>query len=168
MYNRIKGSAALWLGVVAMAITLLSYLAIGRAETMYALNILVLSVSVVVNITWFPAAMGAIRNGAKSAADKIVLTVWGSWMILTIQRIYALLLTIYTVDDVRPQWLIESPINVLIVTNIIVVGCYAAYSTIGEAEAPRQEKLWVYFGTAAGGCVFGILVTWTLLGGKIF
>lgn len=164
MYNRIKGSAAPWLGVVAMALALLSYFVIGRAETLYALNILVLSVSVVVNITWAPAAMGAIRNGAKSAADKIVLTVWGSWMILSSQRLYTLLLTVYG----RPDWLIETPINILIVTGIIVAGCYAAYSTIGEAEAPRQEKLWVYFGTAAGGCVFGILVTWTLLGGKIF
>lgn len=164
MYNRLKSSAALWLGFVAMAFALLSYFVVGRAETLYALNILVLSVSVVVNITWLPAAIGAIKNGARSAADKIVLTVWGSWMILTIQRIYALLLTIYE----RPTWLIETPINALIVTGIIVAGCYAAYSTIGEAEAPHQEKIWVYFGTAAGGCVFGVLVTWTLLGGRIF
>jgi hypothetical protein len=164
MLQAAKYNVALWLGFIAMGLALVSYYLIGRAETLYALNILVLSVSVVVNITWFPAAIGAIRNGARSAADKIVLTVWGSWMILTVQRIYTLLLTVYE----RPSWLIETPINILIVTGIIVAGRYAAYSTIGEAEAPRQEKLWVYFGTAAGGCVFGILVTWSLLGAKIF
>jgi hypothetical protein len=162
--------AAIWLAGLAILMDLAFFYTLGVTTLALILNILVLGVAVVASLSWTPAAISAFRNGAAHADDKVILSVWGSWTVLLLQRIYVLGITIAseTKPDgtvVRPAWLVESPINSLIVTLIIIIGCYASYATVTEAGAPKRERSWMVFCTGVAiGVVIGVLGLLVLAG----
>jgi hypothetical protein len=144
---------ALLLGLAALVLNNIIYLLLGYETDTLLTQILVLGVAIAVTVSWLPAAIQAFTRGAIRAADKITISVWTVWAIVTVQRFYALTLNVLD----RPDWLVYSPIASNIVTAIIVAGAYAAYATVGEADAPKQERGWVLFATFCGGLVAGAL-----------
>ncbi len=155
MGPNMKTQNALWLAFIAVFVNLAMFYVLGPDTTILTLQVIVLGVAVTVSVSWFPAAIQAIRRSASSAADKIVLSVWSAWTVLVLQRVYALFLTVYD----RPDALVRSPISSLVTTLIIVAGVYAAYATVTDTDVPVQERSWVIFATAVGSFVAGALAT---------
>lgn len=158
-----KANRALWFAFFAVVADLASFYLIGAEETTLAVTVAVLGIAVAVSVAWLPAAVGAFRNGAKSAGDKITLSIWGAWTVLVLQRMYALFLTVLK----RPDWLVDSPSANIIITLIAVAGVYAVYSTVSEANAPRQDRTWTLIAVAAGSFVAGGLAVYAFLTGLV-
>ena len=151
----LKRYNALWLGMFAVMSTLTSFYTWGYEFTTHVLNVIILGVAVTVSMSWTPAALRAIQDGANGGANKVILAIWLSWTALIIQRIYAFALTVMG----RPNWLVESVCGPLVITCLIVAGSYAAYSTVSESEVPQVERQWVLLSTLAGGICMGVLGT---------
>lgn len=171
--GRTRTHSAVLLGALAILLSIAAYYVIGRVITKLILDILLFGVAVVVCWTWFSAAVGALRGGARSAADKIILTVWGSWTALLVQRIYVLAITALTITEpdgtqLRPLWLSEGPISVLVVTVVLIAGTYAAYATVSEADVPIHERRSILVATFVGGLAVGILTTIAVIFGFTF
>lgn len=158
--------ATLWLGALVLILTLVLFYWAGMTITTLALNTVVLGIAVITSVSWGPAALLAFKDGGRTASDKIIISVWGAWTVLLIQRIYALGISITTVDGVEAKWLTESPIQPMIVALICVVGAYASYATVTEAGAPKRERSWMIFSTGVGvGVVVGVIGL-LILGGR--
>lgn len=160
----LQGYTALIVGGVALAAALVSYYVLGTVLTKLILDILLLGAAVIVSWTWAPAAFQAAKNGARSAAHKIILTVWTSWSALLIQRLYVLGLS----ASGRPKWLLNSPVPIVVATLILIAGGYAAYATISEPDVPIQERRHVLFASFLGGLVVGSVLASALIFGFTF
>lgn len=154
-------NAILWLSVAIIATYLATYLIVGAEISVQAVRFLLLVIAIIVGISWLPAALSALRGGVRSAADKIVITVWGSWTLLICSSIYAVLNIILE----QPKWLENSPALGIILTLFFMMGLYAAYATVSVEAMPKQEKIWLLVSTFLGGGVMGAVLTWIILAG---
>lgn len=154
----------LWMTLVANLLILICYGLFGLQFLNLPLNILVLGVAVTSSAAWFPVAIAAITRGAGLASDKIALSIWAVWTILTIQRFYALALLIWK----RPDALVGSPIQLLIVANIIIAGIYASYATVTDSEVVHADRTWTLISTFLGGIVAGGVAVYMAINGLNF
>lgn len=154
-------NAILWLSAAIIATYMATYLIVGAELSVLAVRFLLLVIAVIVGISWLPAAISAMRGGVRSAADKIVITVWGSWTLLICSSIYAVLNIVLE----QPAWLTNSPALGIILTMFFMMGLYAAYATLSAEVLPKQEKVWLLISTFLGGTVMGAVATWIILVG---
>lgn len=171
--RRIKANAAVLLGALGIVLAVGSYYTAGQQFTKLVLDILLFGVAIVVFGTWFFAALDALRNGAKTASDKVILTVWGTWTAVLVQRIYVLVITALSTTNAegvvtRPLWLTDSPVSVFLVALFLIAGLYAAYATVSEADVPVQERRSVLIATFVGGLAVGVVGTAAVIFGFTF
>lgn len=152
---------AIWLGLGAVILDVLAYFLLGYDTTIRALQILVLGVAVAAMTAWTPAATNAIKRGATTAADKIVLSIWMAWTVLTLQRFY----TFFVVLLDRPDWLVQSIFPSIITVNIIVAGIYATFATASESTIPKQDHAWTMISVGLGSFVAGSFATFVFVTG---
>jgi hypothetical protein len=164
MPHRLKTHAAVLLGFLAVGICLAAHYVIGQELTKLYLDVL-LGASVIVSLTWFPAARDAIRRGANTAGDKIILSIWVSWTALLVQRIYVLGVSITTdpITGQRADWLVTSPAATVVAALILVAGAYTAYATVSDARVPIHERKFVLTATFIGGLIVGFVLACALI-----
>lgn len=148
-----------WWSLVALAVYFISFYVVGYRTTGIVLNILLTGISIVMSVSWGPAALDAFKNGMQSAVDKIIIVVWGAWTVLIFQRSYALLS--YVLE--RPEWLINGPISGLIGVLILILGVFAAYSTVSDAQTPTSERRHILAATFGGGIFVGGAIVYGFL-----
>lgn len=154
----LRGYSAVVLAVGALVTALLAYFIFGPYWTKLVLDVLLLGAAVVVSLTWLSAAVEAVKNGARDAGDKIVLTVWVSWTALLGQRIYALVVSFLRANNPQSSTatqLMESPIPIMVGTLILIAGAYASYATVAETHVPLREQRYVLIASFIGGMVVG-------------
>lgn len=146
--------ATLILSVVAVLAYLVIYGTFGQIFSKFVVDSLALGLAVVISGSWSSAAVRSIKNGGSTAEDKIILTIWGAWTTLLVQRSYVILSTLLN----KPDWLTSSPMPGLITTLILVVGMYALIAPVQSSKAPHQEIPWILVSTLIGGLVSGVVI----------
>lgn len=154
-----RTNAVIW-GILANVIYFACYYVIGRFTTLILVNALLIGINSLVAITWFPAVAKAIKNGGRSSADKILISLWGVFTWIDIQRLYAL------VNEMlgQPAWIRSTPIAGWIAMNILVLGTFAAYATVTDSElrVPIREKRFIFIGTLISGIIIGLVLAWSM------
>lgn len=144
----------LWVVAGTLGMYLLGYFLLGHEAITSVLNILLLGVSIIVSWSWGPAAWDSYKRGVITAADKIIMAIWGSWSALAVYRLYTLLLDALG----HPIWLVNTPIDGLGGTFILLMGVFAAYATVSESDVPRLERNHVLLATFIGGAFVGAAI----------
>lgn len=154
----------LWLSALALVLYVLVHFAIGNVTAKWLIDSLVLGVASGMAWTWRGAAFRALRRGASSGTDKIILTVWIAWAMFLVQRCYVLIAGALE----RPDWLINSPVPGLIATMIFLAGMYGLSApATGAEDLPRREMLHLIIGWIITGAVGGGAVVYFLIRGPI-
>lgn len=130
------------------------YTSLGHDGSKFIVDSLTLGIAVIIAGSWSSAAYVAIRNGGASGEDKIILTIWGAWTTLVVQRIYVIFSTITN----QPDWLTQGFMPGLVTTLIGCAGTYAIIAPIQDGKAPHQEILWTIGITVLGSLIAGIVI----------
>lgn len=149
---------------IAMSVALLfffvGYIVWGPVVTKTAMDCLVVGCAVTICMTWFRAAMSAVRHGLWTGADNIVVTVWGTWTIILALFAWVIVFQFFG----RPDYLRLSPIPGLFSTLVWMMGVYAILVPVNTGvPLPRPSlRMWVA-GVAVGCLVAGSLFTLAVL-----
>lgn len=148
----------LWLSLFAIIISILVHYAIGQFWGKLIADCLVAGVASGIVWIWSPAASRAVRRGATSGEDKIILMIWLAWSLYLLQRVYSL--STSALGD--PTWLREGFAAQLIATLIFLAGMYgltAPASPVGERHPPSVISGWFVAGLVAGGAAVYAFLT---------
>lgn len=151
----ISNKLALVLSLATICAYLLMYLGLGYTPAKYTIDSLTLGVGVVISWTWLSAAIGAIKDGIQKPTSKIILTIWLTFNVLILQRLYVLVWNLVG----QPDWMQNSPISGVITTLLFIAGMYAVIApTQDDDNTPRVETYSIMIGTALAGIVVGIII----------
>lgn len=113
---------------------------------------------------WKEAAWTAFLNGAKSDWDKGVLSVWGFWTAMVLQRIFA----IVYIGLQRPKWMMESPVSSVITGMFLITAVYtivAPASGLIPQEWIGTERRQLFSSIIAGLVATTCVAVWLLTRG---
>lgn len=162
MKNVLIRYQTIWLSALALVLYVVVHYAIGAVTAKWLVDSLVLGVAAGMTWTWRTAAFRAIRRGASSGTDKIILTVWLAWFMFLVQRSYVLMAGALA----RPDWLTSSAMPGLIATMIFLAGMYGLSApATGSEDLPRREMLHLIIGWVITGAVGGGAVVYFWIGG---
>lgn len=145
----------LWLSLFAIIVSVAVHYALGPWTAKWIADSLVLGVAAGMAWTWGRAALAALREGARSGADKIVVTLWLAWLMYFVQRVYVFANKDGAFSDtLAPQ---------IIATFIFLAGMYGLAAPV---EPGGREPLptavisgWFVTGLVAGGTAVYLLLT---------
>lgn len=147
-----------YLAVILSVLMVIAYLLfdwlVGTGPAKVTIDSLTLGVGLVIMYSWGSAAISAIRTGIRKDSSKIVLTIWLSWTVLVIQRIYVL---IYTIIG-KPDWLADSFFPGLITVLIFIAGMYAIVAPVQTDPTPRRQVISLVVSGVVAGLVAGIII----------
>lgn len=125
---------------------------------------LVLGVAAGMAWTWHNVAIQAIKRGARTGTDKIILTVWLAWFMLLVQRAYV----IFAAMIDRPEWLVAGFVPILIAMMIFLAGFFGLSApATGTEELPKRQQLHLIVGWFIAGAVGGGAIVYFLLSGPV-
>lgn len=147
----------IYTSLAAIALSILLHFALPN-DAKWIADSLVLGAAAGMVWTWGPAASRAVRRGAASGSDKVIMTVWLAWALYLVQRAYVLI----NKDGILTGTLVPH----LIATFIFLAGMYGLAAPIDPREElpPRQMAFiitgWFITGIVAGGAaVYALLTT---------
>lgn len=165
MRRMITTHAALLLSLVTVVVYYALYISLGTDPAKLTVDALILGEGVVIVMTWWSAAWAAIRRGAQTGEDKVILTIWLAWLTLLISRAY----TIWFVLSGRPDWLRDSPVGGTISTLILIAGGYAIFAPITSGQVvPKPVLINIIIAAVAGAFAAGFMIAAYVFGGIRF
>lgn len=136
MISIMRGHKVIWYSILALiGYTIFHYSTPQQHEVAkLTVEVLLFGVAVAVSYGWGISALDAIKSGASEDWDKGVLSIWGFWAAMVIQRLYAIIF----IGNGRPQWMIELPISGLITVLFITAGVYALIAPTSNKVIPEE------------------------------
>lgn len=154
-------SAATWIIVLANVLFYLLTLAVPAPILIEAFNGLLLGAAVAIVISWTPAALGAIRDGAGDGGQQLNLAIWATWTAIMVQRLWAIAYRWVG----APSWMMSSYMNAFVIYTVLVAGIlYLTAAGTADGRVPIRNWTTVLVSVAAGALVAGVMIGKFLLG----
>lgn len=154
MINQMRNYVALILTIVTVIAYLILHYLIGHNNAKYLIDAATLGVGIIIVWTWLSAVLDGFKRGFQSGASKVIVTIWLTWLVLVIQRVYALAFTAAH----SPMGWTMSAIPGEITTLLFVSGMYAIIAPVQENNIPKQQLTHLLIAAVIGGMVAGMVL----------
>ena len=118
-------------------------------------NSLAFGTAIIITITWFPAAIRALKEGADSGEWQLILAIFIVWFVVLCQRIYVITFNWYD----RPEAWALSPISGFWPYSYTLAGILFLSAPGVSGNTFRSQAIWaIVAAVAIGSLIAGILI----------
>jgi hypothetical protein len=115
----------------------------------------VLGISAYHTVNYSPPALRALRSGASTGGQRIVVGMWLFWLVLLAQRGWVVVLSAAG----RPESLSHSLVPTVIASGLFIAGFYLAAAPVSDNyELPKRETRMMLLATAFSFLIVGLVL----------